>query len=40
MLVPLANLLVPAGSVFHLSDYAVQLVGKIMCYAIARWRWT
>ena len=29
-----ANLLVPAGSAFHLSDYAVQLVAKIMCYAI------
>jgi ABC-type branched-subunit amino acid transport system permease subunit len=25
---------VPEGSVFHLSDYAVALVGKIMCYAI------
>ena len=34
VVVPVANLLVPAGSVFHLSDYAVQLVGKIMCYAI------
>ena len=32
--VPLLNLVVPAGSVFHMSDYAVQLVGKIMCYAI------
>ncbi len=31
---PLLNLVVPAGSVFHLSDYAVALVGKIMCYAI------
>ena len=30
----LLNLVVPAGSVFHLTDYAVQLVGKIMCYAI------
>src|SRR3982751_2693172 len=34
VLVPIANLLVPAGSAFHLSDYAVQLVAKIMCYAI------
>ena len=34
VLVPVLNLVVPAGSVFHLSDYAVQLVGKIMCYAI------
>jgi urea transport system permease protein len=34
ILVPVLNLLVPAGSAFHLSDYAVQLIGKIMCYAI------
>ena len=34
MLVPILNLAVPEGSVFHLSDYGVQLVGKIMCYAI------
>ena len=33
-LAPLLNLAVPKGSVFHLSDYAVGLVGKIMCYAI------
>ena len=31
---PLLNLFVPEGSVFHMSDYAVALVGKIMCYAI------
>ena len=31
---PLLNLVVPAESSFHLSDYAVGLVGKIMCYAI------
>jgi urea transport system permease protein len=31
---PLLNLVVPAGSALHLSDYAVGLVGKIMCYAI------
>jgi urea transport system permease protein len=31
---PLMNLLAPAGSAFHLSDYAIALVGKIMCYAI------
>ncbi|MEY4265945.1 MAG: urea transporter, permease protein UrtC, partial [Pseudomonadota bacterium] len=31
---PVLNLLVPKGSLFHLSDYAVALVGKIMCYAI------
>jgi urea transport system permease protein len=32
--VPALNLWVPAESVFHMSDYAVALVGKIMCYAI------
>ncbi len=32
--VPVLNLWVPADSVFHMSDYAVALVGKIMCYAI------
>jgi len=31
---PLLNLVIPAGSIFHLSDYAVALLGKIMCYAI------
>ena len=31
---PILNLLVPTGSVFHLSDYGVGLVGRIMCYAI------
>ncbi len=31
---PLLNLVIPAGSVFHMSDYAVALVGKIMCFAI------
>ncbi|MCO5975732.1 urea ABC transporter permease subunit UrtC [Ideonella oryzae] len=34
VLVPVLNLLVPEGSPLHLSDYAVALVGKIMCYAI------
>ncbi len=33
--VPILNLAVPQGSAFHLSEYAVQLVAKIMCYAIA-----
>ncbi len=33
-LVPVLNLLVPQGSVFHLSDFAVGLVAKIMCYAM------
>jgi urea transport system permease protein len=31
---PLLNLIVPQDSIFHMSDYAVALVGKIMCYAI------
>ena len=31
---PVLNLVVPESSVFHMSDYAVALVGKIMCYAI------
>ena len=34
VVVPALNLMVPAGSAFHASDYAVQLVAKIMCYAI------
>ncbi|WP_290672433.1 urea ABC transporter permease subunit UrtC [Aquabacterium sp.] len=34
VLAPMLNLLVPAGSALHLSDYAVALIGKIMCYAI------
>ena len=34
LVVPLLNLVVPADSAFHLSDYAVSLVAKIMCYAI------
>ena len=34
VLAPVLNLLVPAGQLFHLSDYAVALIGKIMCYAI------
>jgi len=34
VLMPVLNLLVPAGSALHASDYAVQLVAKIMCYAI------
>jgi urea transport system permease protein len=34
VLVPVLNLMVPAGSALHLGDYYVALVGKIMCYAI------
>jgi len=33
-LAPVLNLWVPPGSALHMSDYAVALVGKIMCYAI------
>ena len=32
---PVLNLLVPEGNPLHMSDFAVALVGKIMCYAIA-----
>jgi len=31
--IPALHLLVPASSAFHLSDYTVTLVGKILCYA-------
>ncbi len=34
VLVPVLSLAVPEGSVFHLSDYSVSLLGKILCYAI------
>jgi len=34
VLVPVLNLAVPEGSAFHMSDYAVQLTGKILCFAI------
>jgi urea transport system permease protein len=34
-LAPVLNLLVPPDSAFHMSTYAVALLGKIMCYAIA-----
>jgi urea transport system permease protein len=34
LVIPTFNLIVPADSAFHLSDYAVSLLGKIMCYAI------
>jgi urea transport system permease protein len=32
--IPVLNLWVSPGSPLHLSDYAVSLLGKIMCYAI------
>jgi urea transport system permease protein len=34
LIAPLLNLWVPQGSLFHMSDFAVLLVGKIMCFAI------
>ena len=34
MLAPVLNLWVPSGSMFHLSDFSISLIGKIMCYAI------
>ncbi len=34
VLVPVSNLLLPAGSALHLSGFMVSLIGKIMCYAI------
>ncbi|MCX7663146.1 MAG: urea ABC transporter permease subunit UrtC [Tepidimonas fonticaldi] len=33
-LAPVLNLWVPADSPWHLSDYMIGLLGKIMCYAI------
>ena len=33
-IVPVLNLAIPTNSVLHLSDYAVNLCAKIMCYAI------
>jgi urea transport system permease protein len=34
VVVPVLNLLVPAGHPLHLGDWAVALTAKIMCYAI------
>ena len=34
VLAPVLNLVVPPGNALHMSDYAVALIGKIMCYAI------
>jgi urea transport system permease protein len=33
-LVPVLNLVIPEGQLFHLSDDHVSLLGKILCYAI------
>ena len=32
--IPVLNLWAPTDSLFHISDYGVALMGKIMCYAI------
>ncbi len=34
VLAPMLNLVVPEGSALHMSDYAVLLIGKMMCYAM------
>ena len=34
LVVPVLNLWLPQGSLFHLSDFYVSLLGKILCYAI------
>jgi urea transport system permease protein len=34
VVLPVLNLVVPAGSALHLPDFYVSLVGKILCYAI------
>jgi len=34
VVVPVANLLVPEDSVFHVSTYTVTLLGKYLCYAL------
>ena len=34
VVLPALHLLAPAGSRLHVSDYAIALAGKIMCYAI------
>jgi len=34
VIVPIGNLAVPEGNPLHISEYAVTLAGKIMCYAI------
>lgn len=34
VVVPVLHLAVPQDSVFHVSTYAITLIGKIMCYAL------
>ena len=34
VLIPLSNLLLPAGSMFQVPTYLVSLFGKYVCYAV------
>lgn len=34
VLVPVLNLLLPADSILHVSDFTVSLMGKMLCYAM------
>ena len=34
VVVPILNLLVPVGSMFHMSTYTVTLLGKYLCFAL------
>lgn len=34
LVVPLSNLLMPEGSLFHVSTYTMTLLGKYLCYAL------
>jgi urea transport system permease protein len=34
LIVPVLNLAVPADSAFHISNYAVTLIGKYLCFAM------
>lgn len=34
VIVPVCNLLVPEGSIFHISTYMVALLGKYLCFAL------
>jgi urea transport system permease protein len=34
VVLPVLNLVMPEGGFFHLSDFYVSLIGKILCYAI------
>jgi len=40
VVLPLAHLALPAGHPLHVSSFWITLLGKFMCYAWWRWRWT